>query len=1063
MDSTLTEEEISCLKQKNQNLTFVIGPQCSGISIQTEKVSNEFKYASLNIINLLNKECEVNEELKASKEQGNEFSKEEITKILVKTLIECPNNNIIIENFPKNLEQALYFEQNVLPIKLIIKFNASCETCYKRLIDNGCEIKPEEYEQCYNKNCENIKEIYDFYSAYGITREVDANLTVTEVNIQFKQHFYPIVYSIIGKRYSGKTTLSKVLNAKTGITLFDFQQFKSEKENKKDDNKVIVNKLINKLRTMNDIRVLIENFPQNQEQYSHFVNNCKDFEKIYYLKAENYSCFERLNDLDINDPNYIDSSKLDKLLTNFDKKQSFIESLQKNNNFLEINVNNHQILTEDLLISKIQPYISFINFDSQEDVKEQLFQKLKDKNYNCFEINLPDIIENGKKRKILPEDADINSLSIDCKIQLIKPLLFREKCERVILNTFPLTMEELCEFEKNLCKINKYIEVTESKLLTNIIKTQNSMIVYFYNLNKLTVLNPKELTDYKIEESLDLTKDINIIYGMPMSGKTTMAKHLVDKYGFTLLDFKDLIEQVKKTKIDPENPDAEPEITYEDLVEGFKKCLNSLPKNKKFLIENIFIPNSPETPFLIDTYEKALEIIKIIENFGKIRNLYEVVCNEKTLINKYKTKEGIAEELNEDQKTAFNETLEKPKQLLEEIKKISSNVVKIKCDEPEIQSKIIFDKKNQRNFIVVKHEYDIIIEKTLELFAAKNRLLYINVPKLIYCHFYLNDEYSKKLEANYGKKKFKVEIKDPNNFDELIFYKYNPLNFEKNIVNEVIINYVTQAYKNIESTGNYILLTGYLNYDLVEIENEPYNLPLLELKNVMELGDLNALIQVTRNEIKQIEDEEAVELIIEKPKKEIKRDEWDVDEPEQPPEEEEKPPEEQEEENPDAPKFKPDGLSWTYYDGNPRNYVQVLKRLKNEEISVINLEDNNNLRQELIKTIICHLDAPKDQNYKGVLEIIKINNENEVPTEEVENINSIFELLDKDRVINEPEPEPESEPEPEPLPEEEKKEGEENNEENKEENNEENKEENNEENKEENNEENKEENKEGEN
>ena len=216
MDSTLTEEEISCLKQKNQNLTFVIGPQCSGISVQTEKVSNEFKYASLNIINLLNKECEVNEELKASKEQGNEFSKEEITKILVKTLIECPNNNIIIENFPKNLEQALYFEQNVLPIKLIIKFNATCDTCFRRACEKGCTISVEEYQQLYNKKNEELDEIYNFYSPYGIVREVDANIALDDVNTQFKQHFYPIVYSIIGKRYSGKTTLSKVLNAKTG-------------------------------------------------------------------------------------------------------------------------------------------------------------------------------------------------------------------------------------------------------------------------------------------------------------------------------------------------------------------------------------------------------------------------------------------------------------------------------------------------------------------------------------------------------------------------------------------------------------------------------------------------------------------------------------------------------------------------------------------------------------------------------------------------------------------------------------------------------------------------------
>ena len=502
METAITNVEKSCITKKKPQIVFVIGPSGSGIRNQIKVVSNEFKYSTINLDEIIDKECELNETLKSFKEQQQEIPKENLIKILVKYIIECPCRNIIIKGFPQNLEQALYFEQNVLPIKLIIKFNASCEICYKRLTDNGCEIKPEEYEQCYNKNCENIKEIYDFYSAYGITREVE--------------HFYPIVYSIIGKRYSGKTTLSKVLNAKTGITLCDFNAFKNTPENKGEEEKVVIDKFIKTLRTLEETRILIEDFPQNQEQYSYFINNCKKFEKIYYLNADNTNCLKRVNKIDIKDPNYTDCSTLDNMLTDFDRKKPFIDYLKKNTTMLEIDVNNHQILTEDLLIGKIQPYTSYVEIDAEDTVKEDFFKKLKE-NYQFFEINLPDIIENGKKRKILPEDADINSLPIDCKIQLIKPLLFREKCERVILNTFPLTMEELCEFEKNLCKINKYIEVTESKLLTNIIKTQNSMIVYFYNLNKLTVLNPKELTDYKIEESLDLTKDINIIYGMPIN------------------------------------------------------------------------------------------------------------------------------------------------------------------------------------------------------------------------------------------------------------------------------------------------------------------------------------------------------------------------------------------------------------------------------------------------------------------------------------------------------------------------------------------------------------------
>ena len=86
------------------------------------------------------------------------------------------------------------------------------------------------------------------------------------------------------------------------------------------------------------------------------------------------------------------------------------------------------------------------------------------------------------------------------------------------------------------------------------------------------------------------------------------------------------------------------------------------------------------------------------------------------------------------------ETLANPKKLLEDIRQLSENEIKIKNDEPELKSKQIFDAKYGINFIIVKHEYDIVIEKTLQLFCARNKILYINVPYLIYCHFYENDD-----------------------------------------------------------------------------------------------------------------------------------------------------------------------------------------------------------------------------------------------------------------------------------------------------------------------------------
>ena len=60
--------------------------------------------------------------------------------------------------------------------------------------------------------------------------------------------------------------------------------------------------------------------------------------------------------------------------------------------------------------------------------------------------------------------------------------------------------------------------------------------------------------------------------------------------------------------------DAEPEITFPDLVKGLKDYLEKEPKNRRVIVDNFFIPNAAE-PFLIDTYEKALEIIKTVGKF----------------------------------------------------------------------------------------------------------------------------------------------------------------------------------------------------------------------------------------------------------------------------------------------------------------------------------------------------------------------------------------------------------------------------------------------------------------
>ena len=990
-DLLISKEDLDLLHERDYQLVFCVGPLGSGKKSKIRTIASEFHFSYLFLSEKINQEISSKSNLgllaKEFLTKNEPLSPQVIVAILVRGIVECSEKSILIAGFPEKLEYAQYFEQNILNINLILKFNCSEEECYRRLSEEPDFKKTkEEFSELYTNTQNDLKVLFDFYNPYSVIREIDTNRPVTEMNKIIKQNLYPLIYCIIGKRYSGKTTLSQKINEKSGIMLLDFSKFLEEPDiiKRKNENEFVVNKLILKLRKIQRCKILIEDFPQNKEQYTYFVNNCKPLKKIFFLKAENSSCFERVNKIPLGDPNYTECSQLDKMLTEFDNKKSFFDFLKKNTDVLEIDVNNHINLTIQRMLKQIQPYCVYFSNDVDEESKNELFDKLKN-NYKFSEISLQEIIENAVKRNILinknGEPIEKLNLSLEQKIDLIRPLLYREDCKNIILNSFPSNMEELTEFESKLFSINKFVQLTTKKKLDTI-KDVNSMAVHFFKKNLLISFNPKNVSDYKIEEILDMTRDINIIYGMPQSGKTTFAKHLKEKYSFEIIDFKDVIEKVKKTKIDPENPDAEPEVTFPDLVNYLKKFVkdDSNFNNKKILLDNFFVQNSPE-PFLIDTYEKAIEVIKL---FGKFRNLYEIDLEEKTLINKYKQKEGITEELSEDQKASFLETLANPKKLLEDIRQLSENEIKIKNDEPELKSKQLFDAKYGINFIIVKHEYDIVIEKTLQLFCARNKILYINVPYLIYCHFYENDETAKKLESVYGKKRLGVDCKNPYDFNEMIYYKYNPIFFEKDLINKIILDHIGKNYKIIEDSGNLVLLTGYLNSDLLEEQEGPYNLPLLEIKNALELGELTSFIQISRKDIKQTEDEVPEEIVIEKPKKEVKEEGEEGENPEG----EEEP---QEEENPDGvPKFKPENFKWTTYDGLPRNYVQVLKRLKMYPVEVVK---SNNCRDDLIKIIKTHLDKlrkKEENNYEGNISVINVGNE--ISDEANENVNELVNI-----------------------------------------------------------------------
>jgi len=124
-----------------------------------------------------------------------------------------------------------------------------------------------------------------------------------------------------------------------------------------------------------------------------------------------------------------------------------------------------------------------------------------------------------------------------------------------------------------------------------------------------------------------------------------------------------------------------------------------------------------------------------------------------------------------------------------------------------------------------------------------------------------------------------------------------------------------------------------------------------------------SFINISNKPVPIQESEEPVLLEVAKSKVVEKKDELDISgEVKEPVEEPEKKEEEAEGEN--KPKFKPEGFSWLSYDGNPRNYVQVVSRFTKYPV----VEDNTTVRN--LENTLVEIIANDIQQKEGKIHLV---------------------------------------------------------------------------------------------
>jgi len=121
---TVSKEDIEALKKKNYQIIFLFGVPGTGKGTQCSKLVTEFKYTHISTCDLIREQIQKNTPLGQQCHEytikGELIPSEMIIYILVKAIITHSAKKFLIDGFPRSMEQAMFFENNIKEIGIIL-------------------------------------------------------------------------------------------------------------------------------------------------------------------------------------------------------------------------------------------------------------------------------------------------------------------------------------------------------------------------------------------------------------------------------------------------------------------------------------------------------------------------------------------------------------------------------------------------------------------------------------------------------------------------------------------------------------------------------------------------------------------------------------------------------------------------------------------------------------------------------------------------------------------------------------------------------------------------------
>ncbi|KAJ3195213.1 hypothetical protein HK101_000807 [Irineochytrium annulatum] len=206
----------------HHNLIFVLGGPGSGKGTQCAKIAAEFNYAHLSAGDLLRAEVDAGTDV--GKMCGEMMKEGKIVpmEITIGLLRNAINANIqapgiLIDGFPRALEQAKYFESSVAKPSKILFFNCPLETLEERLLERGkTSGRADDNIDTIRKRFKTFQDqsmpVVDYFN--DIVHRIESTDTIENVYTQVRRIFAPLtrpfenekIVFVLGGPGSGKGT-----------------------------------------------------------------------------------------------------------------------------------------------------------------------------------------------------------------------------------------------------------------------------------------------------------------------------------------------------------------------------------------------------------------------------------------------------------------------------------------------------------------------------------------------------------------------------------------------------------------------------------------------------------------------------------------------------------------------------------------------------------------------------------------------------------------------------------------------------------------------------------------